>query len=147
MPAALTFNTANVDTIESWQQPPTQAFSDARWFPVDVHVPRGEIGFLNLDEDLITGSAFLDNRMAAPWQTPIWYAARNLPTTVLKATPALLFHTSFCCSTLLARLLQTTPQVVSLREPLVLRRLADAQFANVAFDALLQNCLDLLARP
>lgn len=147
MPVTFQPDTATTIPLSNWQVPPVQAFADARWFPVDLHVPRREIGFLNLNEELINNSAFLDNRMAAPWQNPAWHTTNELPTSVATSAPALLLHTSFCCSTLLARLLQSTPQVISLREPLVLRRLADAQFAKFSFDELLPRCLDLLARP
>lgn len=56
------------------------------------------------------------------------------------------FHTSFCCSTLLSRLLDFPSHSLVLKEPLVLRRLSDAELVGSHEFALHQTALNLLFR-
>ena len=105
--------------------------ADARWFPVDLHVPRREYRFLKIDDHVLESSSFLDTRIDASLEQACPLPAEELVTPFLPSVgPGWLFHTSFCCSTLLARLLHLPPQQVVLKEPLVLRRLADARHAQ-----------------
>ena len=57
-----------------------------------------------------------------------------------------LFHTSFCCSTLLARLLDFPEHSLVIKEPLILRRLSDAELTGTHDEALHQTALNLLFR-
>ena len=122
--------------------------SDAHWFPVDLHVPGRTFGFLRLDASLLEETVFLDTRMAIPLAD-----ARPVPVATVAghvsadANLGWLFHTSFCCSTLLARALHLPPVAVALKEPLVLRRLADARYSGWPLDGLLGPTVNLLARP
>ena len=122
--------------------------ADARWFPVDLHVPRREYGFLAIDQGVLEHSTFLDTRIEAPLgeavAVPVDIAAQaEMPVAPL----AWLFHTSFCCSTLLARVLHLPPYQVVLKEPLVLRRLGDARHARWPVEELIGPTVRLLARP
>ena len=127
---------------------PESDIDNARWFAVDLHVPRREFGFLQLSESVLEQSPFLDTRIDAPWQHARFLSAARLPATKpADATLGFLFHTSFCCSTLLANVLHLPPHTVALREPLVLRRLADARWQRYPADGLLPQALALLARP
>ncbi|MGH8076405.1 MAG: hypothetical protein ACREPE_03630 [Lysobacter sp.] len=123
-------------------------FDDARWFPVDLNVPHCEYGFLALGADVLERSTFLDNRIEAEL-----HEARTVGVDVAAqaampfARVAWLFHTSFCCSTLLARALHVPPYQVVLKEPLVLRRLGDARHAQWPVAGLLEPTVRLLARP
>ena len=121
----------------------------AQWFPVDLDVDAGLLHFLELSDRLLAEANFLDQRMDLAWEQ-----ARVLPVSelaqvaVASAAPiGLLWHTSFCCSTLLARALHLGASTTVLREPLVLRRLADARFAGVDIGPLLPAVARLLARP
>ncbi len=62
-----------------------------------------------------------------------------------------IFHTSFCCSTLLARLLQRPDDVLAIKEPLVFNQLADAyrqQPGNASgYTALLEKISLQLCKP
>lgn len=119
----------------------------ARWFPVDLHVPRREFGFLQLGDSVLEDSPFLDSRIDAPWQQARFVAAASLPEpSVIDQDAGFLFHTSFCCSTLLASALHLPPYTVALREPLLLRRLADARWQQFPAEGLLAQGLGLLAR-
>jgi hypothetical protein len=119
---------------------------DPRWFPVDLHVQERRYGFLRIDDDVLERSSFLDTRIDAPLVDAVPVDADALGQ--LKVSNGLnwLFHTSFCGSTLLARVLHIAPFSVCLREPLVLRRLGDARHARQPTEALIQQTTALLSR-
>jgi hypothetical protein len=125
---------------------PRHDVNNPRLFPVDLDVARGALHFLPIDEGVLERSLFLDNRIDAPLDRA---TAVPLATIAAPATPApaFLLHTSFCCSTLLARILHVPPHVVALKEPLVLRRLADARVAGRPIDRTITPVTRLLARP
>ncbi len=124
------------------------SLSDARLFPVDMDVPGRQVSLLELDPEVLEQSAFMDTRMTAPLEQ-----ARPMPiqdvlaADIPHAAIGWIFHTSFCCSTLLARALHSPPHQVVLKEPLVLRRLADARHGEMAVAGLLEPVLQLLGRP
>ena len=119
---------------------------DPSWFAVDLHVPDRRFGFLRVPEAQIEREPFLDIRMSVPWAE-----ATQVPVDTVPATPpprvAWLFHTSFCASTLLARALHVAPHTVCLKEPFLLRRLADARKSGWPVDGLLERSVHLLGRP
>lgn len=122
--------------------------ADARCFPVDLHVPSREFSFVELDTDVLERATFLDTRIGIATsgaRTHTAEAVLKLP--VPHVGPAWLFHTSFCCSTLLARALHLPPYQAVLKEPLVLRRLGDARYAGWTTDGLEEAAVRLLARP
>lgn len=122
--------------------------ADAHWFPVDIHVPRREYGFLPIGPDVLERSTFLDTRIEAPLREAVPVGVDVAAQAVMSAAPlAWLFHTSFCCSTLLARVLHLPPYQVVLKEPLVLRRLSDARHARWPIEGLVELTVRLLARP
>jgi hypothetical protein len=128
--------------------PPSPELGDARWFPVDLHVPGRVYGFLRLDEGVLERSSFLDTRIEAPLAQ-----ARPLPADAIDAAGLAqaplgwLFHTSFCGSTLLARALHLPPYQVALKEPMLLRRLGDARHEGQALGDLVATSVRLLGRP
>lgn len=124
-------------------------FADARWFPVDLNVPRREYALLPIGAEVLDRSAFLDTRIQAPLREASSVAVDVVAQATLpEAAPlAWLFHTSFCCSTLLARMLHVPPCQVVLKEPLVLRRLSDARHAGWPLDGLVDPSVRLLSRP
>lgn len=124
-------------------------FASASHFPVDLHVPGRRFGFLRINETVLERSTFLDNRIEAPLHQAEWRSLEEVAASVPQpaAPPMWLLHTSFCCSTLLARALHLPPSSVALKEPLILRRLADAQRAGWAIDPFLPPTVALLARP
>lgn len=123
-------------------------FADARWFPVDLQVPRREYQFLPIDGDVLERSAFLDTRIEAPLSEAVPVTVDASARAAMPAAPlGWLFHTSFCCSTLLARVLHVPPWQVVLKEPLVLRRLGDARHGHWPLQDLVDSTVRLLARP
>ncbi len=122
--------------------------ADPRWFPVDLHVPDKRFGMLQLDEELIGRSSFLDTRLEAPLDEAVPALVNGVAVAKLPRAPVgWLFHTSFCASTLLARALHLPPHTVALKEPLVLRRLSDARSKRWSLEGLLAPTVKLLARP
>lgn len=120
---------------------------DARWFPVDLHVQERRYGFLHIDDAVLERSSFLDNRIEASLTDAIPANADSLGDLRVSDGLSWLFHTSFCGSTLLARVLHAAPHVVCLREPLLLRRLGDAQHAGQSTGILVKQATALLSRP
>lgn len=117
--------------------------ADPRWFAVDLHVPDRRFSMLRVDD--VDRPPFLDVRWDIPWKDATPLAADAVPTTP-PARVAWLFHTSFCASTLLARALHVAPHTVTLKEPFVLRRLADARKSGWPVDDLLPRAVHLLGR-
>lgn len=119
---------------------------DPRWFPVDLDVSRQEVHFALLDEAVIEQSTFIDSRLDLTGLPTAVIPIRELTGLVTRVAPAWLWHTSFCGSTLFARMLHVAPYSISLREPLVLRRLSDAVAFGGEISAFIQPILALLAR-
>lgn len=122
--------------------------ADPTWFPFDIDVAGGRLQWVRADEALIADSAFLDPRMPLAGRRNALTALAPIAALRPAAdTPAWLWHTSFCGSTLLARILHLAPYSVALREPLVLRRLSDAADAGRDFGPWVAPLIALLSRP
>ena len=121
-------------------------FDEATWFPVDLHVPERWFGFARIAPEVVARSSFLDTRIEATLGDLDAVPVDRLPPLPSPDAVGWLFHTSFCGSTLLARLLHGGACTV-LREPLVLRRLGDARRSAWAVDGLLEPAVRLLGRP
>jgi hypothetical protein len=127
---------------------PVPALVEAAWFACDLHVADRAFHVLRVDEAVIERSSFLDTRIEAPLDQAVAVAADDVARADVPRAPiGWLFHTSFCASTLLARALHVAPFAVALKEPLVLRRLADARHAGRAIDDLIAPAVKLLSRP
>ena len=130
--------------------------SDPAWFPVGWDAATDTFRFAGLDATRVGDAAFLDKRLCidvdAAEAVPAgeFAALRAAP---LESPPAFLFHTAFCCSTLLARALHAPPRAMALKEPSLLLRLAEAwrnqpdPAARARTGASLDLGLRLLARP
>ncbi len=118
------------------------------FFPVDLDVNSGCFYFLETSLSELRKSTFLDNRFFQEFTDFKKLDAEDIP--VEFHTPinpfGYLFHTSFCCSTLLARLLDFPDKSLVLKEPFVLRRLSDARYAGNYKNKLTEIALGLLSR-
>src|SRR5690348_55364 len=76
---------------------------DARWFPVDLHVPERRFDMAMFDVEVLERSTFLDTRLDATLASIEHVPADRFAGLPPQRAPAWLFHTSFCGSTLLAR--------------------------------------------
>jgi len=124
-------------------------FSNANYFPLDYDAVEKEFLMLDVKLEDITDASFLDSRMNINWSR-----ATRVPETCLvdlleTPTQAMLFHTAFCGSTLLAKALDDAPNIVSLKEPNSLLSISDAslRFPNEELHQSLQTTLKLLGRP
>jgi hypothetical protein len=101
------------------------------WFPLEA-LAGGAVRLLRLDEAAYRAASFLDQRLlqgpCERVQVPgseLAAAARGLPASALYV-----FHTGHVGSTLLSRLLGEHPALFALREPALLRSLADTRAAE-----------------
>ncbi|MGB8326809.1 MAG: hypothetical protein WCE48_04440 [Steroidobacteraceae bacterium] len=115
---------------------------------------------VQVDATVYRSASFLDDRMLTPGMQGAWVPLQRLFEAMQQA-PApgplhFIFHTGHVGSTLVSRLLDETGAVLSLREPLPLRTLADARdvlgepgslLSPEQFDRLVSLCLWLWGRP
>lgn len=120
---------------------------EAACFPVDIHVPNRTVDFLDIAPEVLERSAFLDNRIDAPLHEARTVELDRFARIAPPQRIGWLFHTSFCCSTLLARALHVAPRQTVLKEPLVLRRLGDARRGGWPVEEWLAPIAGLLGRP
>lgn len=125
-------------------------FLDPRHFPVSYDAKTDAFLFTRMDEATLL-APFLDSRLGAAWDRRMPFPAARIRTPKTPHPPTWLFHTAFCCSTLLARALHDPPATVSLKEPHVLLDLANLSLARSHAPELLRARIDttvsLLGRP
>lgn len=112
-------NASSLATIADVSIPADFNLDDPRWMPLGYDAQRDDLMFAWVDENALE-SAFLDSRLGEPWNRRFAVAADSLPRPGPTHAPAWLFHTAFCCSTLLARALHAPPDAVALKEPQIL---------------------------
>ncbi len=100
-------------------------------YPVAVDLAADGVQFLKMPIEAYEAAGFLDRRMISPGTPTAWgrWAHVSEAATELTERCHFIFHISHVGSTLLSRLLGAHPKIFSLREPAVLRVLADAQLA------------------
>lgn len=124
------------------------------YVPWQINGAQAQVLFRKLDESTLYDTAFLDQRLV-PAQDEMLYSipiAGMLNNQDNIAPPKnWIFHTSFCCSTLLARLLQVEGKVLSMKEPVILNQLADAFRHNPnnapQYTGLFKRVADQLSKP
>jgi hypothetical protein len=110
----------------------TEVWASPEWYPVSIDRALRRIDFVRMSPDTYRDSVFLDSR------------TRHLGDTCTIAVDELVgarsggsseavhvhyvFHTAFCCSTLLARYLERLPHVLVLKEPGLLGHVAVAPY-------------------
>lgn len=117
-------------------------------FPMDLDIRNRRFLLQRTSIGALRSNAFVDNRFTGADDAvqPVDVdALRNLD---LRPAPlrGYLLHTSFCCSTLLARLLDFPGRSLALKEPLILRRLSDAALHGVRDPELTGAAVQLLFR-
>ena len=139
---------------------PDAILADPAWFPEAIDTGRDIIRFARVTRDGLAKTAFLDQRMA-PIVTgrtdlrlseamKVWKSDKSRKPRM----PAFLFHSAFCCSTLLARALDAPGTCLALKEPDILMQLANALRVDEglkrnpeAAQTLCEFVFGLLARP
>lgn len=131
----------------------------ARWLVYQVDI-NGRAEIVPMTLETYRETSFLDYRIKRPTPSQI-YTADFAQLGKLFGDPAVhdtryIFHISHVGSTLLSRVVGTLPNVLSLREPILLRwlsdirrdlRLPESRFTSAGYEARLRTVLGLLARP
>lgn len=124
--------------------------SDPAWFSEDYDPAKGAFAFVRTDRETLARQTFLDHRWdksALPRQNiSVAALGRNIESTAQPPQLNFIWHTSFCCSTLIAELLDQPGRNLSLREPLVLVQVADAKRANLSGQPVPPRLFDLTFR-
>jgi hypothetical protein len=112
-------------------------------YPQKIDLASLTILLVQLDAGEYRSASFLDDRILGPTSKAAWVAFERIAEAarrVANARPVhFIFHTGHVGSTLVSRLLDETGSVLSLREPLPLRILADAHDALARTDSLLSD--------
>jgi hypothetical protein len=100
---------------------------DPAWFPTGIDASRQEASFRRTSRHALSEAPFLDSRFVAPppeVRVPLAVLAQRFGAAAGRPPPTI-FHTAFCCSTLLASALDRPGRVLALKEPDVLMQLAN----------------------
>ncbi len=112
-------------------------------YPQKLDLVRDAILVIRFDAAAYRAASFLDERILGPSTSGAWIPFGRVAAAAQAATAArplhFIFHTGHVGSTLVSRLLDETEAVLSLREPLPLRTLADAHDALARPDSLLSD--------
>ena len=117
-------------------------------FPMDLDTRNRRFLFRRTSIEALKSNPFLDNRFvdADDAVQPVDVDALQQLDLTPSPLRGYLFHTSFCCSTLLARLLDFPGRSLALKEPLILRRLSDAALNGAHNPELTSAAVKLLFR-
>ena len=124
-------------------------------YPQKLDITRSCVLQIALDEPAYRAASFLDDRILTPGTRGAWQPLESViagAQLVQEPRPLhYILHTGHVGSTLLSRLLDTTGSVLSLREPLPLRTLADAgdalgQPESLLSESQFERVLDALVR-
>jgi hypothetical protein len=98
------------------------------YLPMQIDVPRREVLFFEMSRDDYRRSAFLDNRVLRSRPGRFTADLDALTADLQGVRPShpvhYILHGAFCCSTLLARYLESLPGLFVLKEPALLTQLA-----------------------
>lgn len=130
--------------------------TDASWLPHKLDMARRVISFGQFSRGKLSQGSFLDYRIenaASGWAEASFDDLFANAAALKAAKPLFLFHTSYCCSTLLARALDRPGEVLALKEPEIIMglsnayRLAQSQDEFDEVHRLRDLLLSLIARP
>lgn len=132
---------------------PESLVLDPDWQPFAYEAKADALTFAHLPRESQRGKVFLDQRYVqdAPMTGPV--SVKALPRDGLRAQTGpihFIFHTAFCCSTLLTRALDIPGASMGLKEPAIFGSFADAYATNpnsLDVTTSLGVAIDLLSRP
>jgi len=106
----------------------SRLFASPALFPQKIDLRTERALFIEVDRRFYKNASFLDDRILGNDLKHFWAALSELDKVETKPAPPpahYIFHHGHCGSTLLSRLLDAAPGTLALREPLILRMLAD----------------------
>ena len=106
-----------------------ELLDDPGWFPAGLSPDYLTLQFGRTSRDALARESFLDQRMSGALGATEAHPVADIVaggTTIEAPYPVFIFHSAFCCSTLLARALDVPGQCLALKEPDVLMGLANA---------------------
>lgn len=122
------------------------------WLPFRLDTRTSSIAFIRADRELHRAVTFLDEQLqkAASEGRLVKLSELSSVTNSDRGACHFIFHSAFCCSTLLARALDIPGKSMGLKEPLILNDITQELLAGgpvAAVRPMLQVALGLLARP
>ncbi len=101
--------------------------STPEWYPLAIDPIADRVRFASLSEEDYRSASFLDSRLRIPDSTGVWLDWSSILQAGKTDPPRchFIFHISHVGSTLLARLTGEHPRLFSVREPILLRFLAE----------------------
>lgn len=128
---------------------------DYRWFVEDFHAARQQLAFVNAGRESLAAQPFLDHRWNQQGLPRAQAHLENVKAAIGCDSPPRLnfiWHTSFCCSTLLVHAFDAPGRCLPLSEPLVLVSMADTKRAATLeqgwhLSGLAETVFRLMARP
>jgi hypothetical protein len=141
-------------TLAGRPVPADAIVSDPRWFPVETGRTDPGLSFVRAERAELASRAFLAENLWDTAPLPKAHAALgDLDAAMGKREPAplhFIWHTAFCCSTLLTQLIDRPGRNLVLREPHILVDLANAKragwFARAGAERLAAVVFGLLSR-
>ena len=134
-----------------------ELLNDPSWFPAALDTRAATITFARISRDALSREAFLDQRMDGSVTGRETVSLPDIVAAVAKEqhkSPAFIFHSAFCCSTLLATALDVPGSTLALKEPNILMDLANALRVDAEArqspkhaETLVQMVFTLLATP
>jgi hypothetical protein len=123
--------------------------ADPQWLPSHWDAARNALQFAFIPRELHRKLTFLaDEYLKDPNLPVVWQPVSSVRATNLSpTTPHYIFHSAFCCSTLLSRALDIPGVAMSLAEPQILNELAGAMRAGRLQPGVLDTVKSLLSRP
>ena len=115
-------------------------------YPLALDAAVERVLFVRLDEAAYRAASFLDEQILGDVGPGRWIVWGDLQAALPAAGPEcdFIFHIGHVGSTLLSRLLDHSPQVFGLREPAVLRTLAQAELAGMGGEVLAERTAKFL---
>lgn len=122
--------------------------SDPAWIPSHLDRPAQALQFAWIPRAQHSAMTFLADEYLRDARPPVAaIPLAQLPAAADEAPAHYIFHSAFCCSTLLARALDLPGVSMALKEPQILNELADAARQQALTRELLATVGSLLARP